>query len=86
MFQAAVCFEKVLKANPTNYETMKILGSLYSKSDDVEKLNQAKVELISINMICRDELAHPSQFQSGVVFVSFMLKQWVIVSKHKCVL
>ena len=42
---AAMCFEKVLKANPANYETMKILGSLYAQSDDPEKLNQAKSHL-----------------------------------------
>lgn len=30
--QAAQCFEKVLKAQPGNYETMKILGSLYANS------------------------------------------------------
>ncbi|XP_038214263.1 RNA polymerase-associated protein CTR9 homolog [Zerene cesonia] len=29
---AAQCFEKVLKAQPGNYETMKILGSLYANS------------------------------------------------------
>ncbi|VVD02268.1 unnamed protein product [Leptidea sinapis] len=30
--KAAQCFEKVLKAQPGNYETMKILGSLYANS------------------------------------------------------
>merc|ERR1719210_96984 len=34
---AAQCFEKVLKAQPGNYETMKILGSLYATSDNEEK-------------------------------------------------
>jgi len=37
------CFEKVLKAQPGNYETMKILGSLYATADDPEKLSLAKV-------------------------------------------
>lgn len=32
LLQAAQCFEKVLKAQPGNYETMKILGSLYANS------------------------------------------------------
>lgn len=40
---AAQCFEKVLKAYPNNYETMKILGSLYAASDDQEKRDIAKV-------------------------------------------
>jgi len=34
---AAQCFEKVLKAQPGNYETMKILGSLYANSEHEEK-------------------------------------------------
>ena len=41
--QAVQCFEKVLKAQPGNYETMKILGSLYATADDPDKLNLAKV-------------------------------------------
>ena len=41
--QAAQCFEKVLKATPGNYETLKILGSLYSTSTDLEKRETAKV-------------------------------------------
>lgn len=43
---AAQCFEKVLKAYPNNYETMKILGSLYATSDDQEKRDIAKVGLL----------------------------------------
>ena len=35
----------MLKAQPGNYETMKILGSLYSSSDDAEKLHTAKQHL-----------------------------------------
>jgi RNA polymerase-associated protein CTR9 len=42
---AAQCFEKVLKAQPGNYETMKILGSLYASSDNEEKRNIAKSHL-----------------------------------------
>lgn len=43
---AAQCFEKVLKAYPNNYETMKILGSLYATSDDQEKRDIAKVRVL----------------------------------------
>ncbi|KAF6031543.1 CTR9 [Bugula neritina] len=42
---AAQCFEKVLKAHPTNYETMKILGSLYATYSEPEKRNLAKQHL-----------------------------------------
>ncbi|KAM9302261.1 RNA polymerase-associated protein CTR9 homolog [Gastrophryne carolinensis] len=42
---AAQCFEKVLKAYPNNYETMKILGSLYAGSEDQEKRDTAKSHL-----------------------------------------
>eukprot|EP00057_Strongylocentrotus_purpuratus_P019319 XP_011673793.1 PREDICTED: RNA polymerase-associated protein CTR9 homolog isoform X2 [Strongylocentrotus purpuratus] len=42
---ASQCFEKVLKAQPGNYETMKILGSLYSNSKDEEKRDIAKGHL-----------------------------------------
>jgi len=42
-WQAVQCFEKVLKAQPGNYETMKILGSLYATADDPDKLSLAKV-------------------------------------------
>lgn len=45
---AAQCFEKVLKAYPNNYETMKILGSLYATSDDQEKRDIAKVRVLCI--------------------------------------
>merc|ERR1712088_1250613 len=43
---AAQCFERVLKAQPNNYETMRILGALYANSynEDVE----AWVELAQI--------------------------------------
>ncbi len=42
---AAQCFEKVLKAQPGNYETMKILGSLYAMSDSEEKRGVARTHL-----------------------------------------
>jgi RNA polymerase-associated protein CTR9 len=43
--QAAQCFEKVLKAQPGNYETMKILGSLYANSSSQSKRDIAKSHL-----------------------------------------
>jgi RNA polymerase-associated protein CTR9 len=39
---AAQCFEKVLKSHPNNYETMKILGSLYAQSPNQAKRDNAK--------------------------------------------
>ncbi|OXA64554.1 RNA polymerase-associated protein CTR9 [Folsomia candida] len=39
---AAQCFEKVLKVEPENYETMKILGSLYANSSSQSKRDIAK--------------------------------------------
>ncbi|XP_048340322.1 RNA polymerase-associated protein CTR9 homolog [Sphaerodactylus townsendi] len=42
---ASQCFEKVLKAYPNNYETMKILGSLYAASEDQDKRDIAKGHL-----------------------------------------
>ncbi|GIY16839.1 RNA polymerase-associated protein CTR9 homolog [Caerostris darwini] len=42
---AAQCFEKVLKIQPGNYETMKILGSLYAHSPNQAKKDQAKAHL-----------------------------------------
>lgn len=44
-FQAAQCFEKVLKVQPGNYETMKILGSLYANSQSQSKRDIAKSHL-----------------------------------------
>lgn len=40
---ATQCFEKVLSAQQGNYETMKILGSLYAASSDSKKREKAKV-------------------------------------------
>jgi len=42
---ASQCFEKVLKAQPGNYETMKILGSLYACSANEEKRKVAETHL-----------------------------------------
>lgn len=48
---ASQCFEKVLKANPKNYETLKILGSLYAASEDQEKRDIAKVSFASASIM-----------------------------------
>lgn len=45
LFQAAQCFEKVLKVQPGNYETMKILGSLYANSPSQSKRDIARQHL-----------------------------------------
>ncbi|KAK3734151.1 hypothetical protein QZH41_017122 [Actinostola sp. cb2023] len=42
---ASQCFVKVLKAMTGNYETMKILGSLYSQSTDLDKREDARDHL-----------------------------------------
>ena len=39
---AASCFDKVLKFFPNNYETMKILGSIYAQSTSQNKREQAR--------------------------------------------
>lgn len=51
IFQAAQCFEKVLKAQPGNYETMKILGSLYASSTSQSKRDLAKQHLKKVRPI-----------------------------------
>lgn len=43
---AAQCFEKVLAVQPGNYETMKILGSIYATSSDHKKRESAKVIIL----------------------------------------
>eukprot|EP00729_Bicosta_minor_P005564 gene5564-32385_t len=40
--EAIECFEKVLKTAPKNYETRKILGSLYGQSDNAAKKKKGK--------------------------------------------
>jgi RNA polymerase-associated protein CTR9 len=38
---AVGCFEKVLQAYPDNYETLKILGSLYASASDEPTIEKA---------------------------------------------
>lgn len=56
MENAALCFEKVLKANPNNYEAMKILGSIYATSKNSEKRNVAKQNSKKVTEICPDDI------------------------------
>lgn len=53
---AAQCFEKVLKAQPGNYETMKILGSLYAHSTSQSKRDQAKAHLKKVTEEFADDV------------------------------
>lgn len=45
-----MCFEKVLKCEPDNYETMKILGSLYANSSSQSKKDMAKEYLKKVTL------------------------------------
>lgn len=53
---AAQAFEKVLKAYPGNYETMKILGSLYAQSNVQAKRDQAKVYFKKVTEHCTNDV------------------------------
>lgn len=49
---ASQCFEKVLKIHQGNYETMKILGSLYAQSNNASKKDQAKTYFKKVTEQC----------------------------------
>lgn len=53
---AAQCFEKVLKVQPGNYETMKILGSLYANSNSQTKRDMAKTHLKKVTEQLPDDV------------------------------
>ena len=53
---AAQCFERVLKAQPGNYETMRILGALYASSDNDEKREIAKSHLKKVTEQFHDDV------------------------------
>eukprot|EP00117_Sycon_ciliatum_P023928 scpid24561/ scgid20224/ RNA polymerase-associated protein CTR9 homolog; SH2 domain-binding protein 1; Tetratricopeptide repeat-containing, SH2-binding phosphoprotein of 150 kDa len=53
---AAQCFDRVAKACPKNYETIKILGSLNSKSKEQEKKEQAKEHLKKVTTEFPDDV------------------------------
>lgn len=52
----AQCFEKVLKVHPNNYETMKILGSLYANSSSQSKRETAKNHLKKVTEQASDDV------------------------------
>lgn len=56
--QAATCFEKVLKAQSGNYETMKILGSLYANSPEPAKRDVAKVRILMEQILMISTILH----------------------------
>jgi RNA polymerase-associated protein CTR9 len=53
---AAACFERVLRASPNNYETMKILGTIYSSSLDADKRELAKQNFKKVTEMCPDDV------------------------------
>jgi len=53
---AAQCFEKVLKLQPGNYETMKILGSLYAASSSESKREIARGHLKKVTEQFPDDI------------------------------
>lgn len=54
---AALCFEKVLKSHPENYESMKILASIYSNQNkDQEKREQAKKYFQKVTELIPDDV------------------------------
>lgn len=53
---AANCFEKILKAFPSNYESMKILGSIYSSSKDPEKRELARQNFKKVTDLLPDDV------------------------------
>ena len=54
--QAIQCFEKVLAAQPNNYETLKILGSLYANSKVPGQLVEAKKLLEKVTQQYPDDV------------------------------
>jgi len=63
---AAVCFEKVLKSEPGNYETMKILGSLYAVAEDAAKRERAKQLLKQVT----DQ--HPDDVEAWIEYAQIL--------------
>ena len=56
MLQAIQCFEKVLASQPNNYETLKILGSLYANSKVASQVAQAKKLLEKVTQQYPDDV------------------------------
>uniref|UniRef100_A0A0M3KHN1 RNA polymerase-associated protein CTR9 homolog (inferred by orthology to a human protein) n=1 Tax=Anisakis simplex TaxID=6269 RepID=A0A0M3KHN1_ANISI len=59
---AIICFEKVLKLHPSNYDTLKVLGSLYAHSEPIEqkekleRRQKAKELLKKVVEMCADDV------------------------------
>ena len=53
---AALCLEKVLTSQPNNYETLKILGSLYASSPDPKKREAARGHLKKVTEETPDDV------------------------------
>ncbi|XP_029341274.1 RNA polymerase-associated protein CTR9 homolog [Acyrthosiphon pisum] len=53
---AAQCFEKVLKAHPENYESLKSLASLYADSKNQQKQDIAKSHLKKVTELVPDDV------------------------------
>lgn len=56
ILQAILCFEKVLSSQPNNYETLKILGSLYANSKVPSQLVEAKKLLEKVTQQYPDDV------------------------------
>ena len=54
--QAAQCFEKVLSSQPDNYETLKILSSIYANSPDHKKRESARDHLRKVTSQFPDDV------------------------------
>ena len=61
-----MCFEKVLKSEAGNYETMKILGSLYAASEDLVKRDRAKQLLKQVT----DQ--HPDDVEAWIEYAQIL--------------
>lgn len=76
--QAVQCFEKVLKAQPGNYETMKILGSLYATADDPDKLTLAKVSALDTRIYLHRQTAVPAYTVQQDLVVDSVIGEFVL--------
>ena len=77
---ASQCFEKVLKAQSGNYETMKILGSLYANSDNEEKREIAKNHLRKVTEQFPEDVE--AWIELAQILEQTDLQQSLTVSEH----
>ena len=78
MFQAIQCFEKVLASQPNNYETLKILGSLYANSKVPGQLAEAKKLLEKVTQ------QYPDDVEAWIELASILEATDVSVSVYMC--